>query len=465
MVLSKRVPVAAILPVVSTLLFSWPLAVPGRSLLQWLILPLLLLPLSACAPAEPPPTLTPTATVVPSPTIVPTPTLSAQFSDLTILEIGSDGPVVLGYIENSSSYPVADLLLQVALFDEQGELVDGALFSPLYPDLEAGDQSPFRVQFPPGEQSHETLVEVVSYRPINRAPARPQIEILERTVTNTGDVTLIGQIIPGELYRVDRVIGISTREEGTPTAWLEAGEYAAVSTPERPAMFSLTVPAEHLDDDLALYPVGEAAGAAPDVELEFSISPSLLLSAQDDPFVFGEVHNPSESAAPGRILLTFRRADQLLAFHSLPIPMPLPAGGTLAFSVADLPIIDGLIASDLAALDEISLEHELEGVIDGQSRTAARLGSEILEFEVIGSTAFLRARIENSHSEAVNQPTVFAALRSTAGSLQTAAWASPGESIAAGERLEALIQIPLPEGVNVFRGEFDIWAAGWSAAQ
>lgn len=343
--------------------------------------------------------------------------------------------------------------------------MDGALFSPLYSELGPGDRSPFRVNFPPGEQAHQTLIEVVQYGPVGSAPDHPQVEILERTVTSAGDVILLGHVISSEPYRLDGIIGISSREDGSPTAWLEANEYAAISTSDRPAIFSLNVPAEYLDDNLALYPVGSTAGEAPVAELEFSLEPDLILSAQGDPFVFGEVRNPGENSAPGRILLTFRRAGQLLAFHSLAIPMPLPGGGTLAFTVADLPIVDGLIAQDPASLDDISLEHELEGVIDAQNRTAVRLGSEILEFEVIGSTAFLRARIENSFSEAVNQPTVFAALRSTSGALQTAAWASPGESIDSGERLEALIQIPLPEGVNVFRGEFDIWAAGWSASQ
>lgn len=419
---------------------------------------------AGCGPAPPPPTATPTATPTLTPTVVPTPTLSAEFSELRIQELASDGRAVIGLVQNVSPYPISDVSLQIAMFDEGGIAIDAALFAPLYDQLGPGEVSPFRVRFPAGPDPAEILVEAVGYSPLNAAPVRPDLEVTDRAQAGSGAIILQGHARHDRPFSLSGVVGLISSPEAEPLAWIESRDLMFWGSPDTPAVFTLVIPEQYASAQLMLFPVWAESDGEPQTNLTFSLSPQLARDEQGDPFVLGEVRNAGETAAGGQILLSFLLGPRRVGFHTVRLPSPIPAGSTLVFSLDELPALDSLAASGDLDAEALTIEADLAADPEDAVRRAVRLPAEILEFEVIGSTAYLTVRLENHESTPVQSPTTIAALRTTAGELVAGAWGALGGSIEPGERTTVLVEIPLPEGADIFRGEFDIWATGWQPA-
>lgn len=417
--------------------------------------------LPACAPTPPPATATPTATPTLTPTVVPTPTLAAEFSELRIQDAAPSGRSVIGLVHNISPYPVSDLSLQIAMFDQQGGLIDAALSKPLYDQLGPGEVSPFRVPFPDGPEPAQILIEAVEYSPLNAAPARLLLEVTDRTQSGSGEIILQGRARYDRPYTLSRVVALVASPDTVPLEWIESNDFMFWGSPEAPAVFTLVIPQQHASAELMLFPVWGESGREPPSALTFSRTPELATDDQGDPFVLGEVRNAGETAAGGQILLRFLLGGVQVAFHTLRLPSPIPPGSTLVFAVDDLPIIDTLAAAGDLDTQALAIEASLAADPADASRRAVRLPAEILEFEVIGSTAYLTVRVENDESSPVQSPTTIAALRTTGGELLAAAWGALNGAIQPGQRQTVLVEVPLPPGVDVFRGEFDIWATGW----
>jgi hypothetical protein len=85
---------------------------------------------------------------------------------------------------------------------------------------------------------------------------------------------------------------------------------------------------------------------------------------------------------------------------------------------------------------------------------------EVIGYEPVGSTLFLRVRLTAPVSAAIERPTAFATINGPDGSLLSAGWSSGPILLGSGQEAVVTVPIPLPSGLDLTEAQFDVRAAG-----
>ena len=85
---------------------------------------------------------------------------------------------------------------------------------------------------------------------------------------------------------------------------------------------------------------------------------------------------------------------------------------------------------------------------------------QIIQFEPIGSSLFIKGEIFNPQEMGVESATVLAAVRSTSGELLTAGWIHLSEILPGNDSREFVLHLSLPQGADPAMNEYDVQAFG-----
>jgi hypothetical protein len=209
------------------------------------------------------------------------------------------------------------------------------------------------------------------------------------------------------------------------------------------------------------YADASASDEVPEPGIELVGAAELRQTGQGLPFVVGLLTNSDDRSRLPVVLLSIRHREQVLALAALSGPFPIGPGEQLPFGQDEFPGLFG-------RLHELELDPaELEVVAWVDRRASApspdhrsQLEVRIESLESVGSAVFLRGAVVNPQSVTVSRPSLYAAVRGTDGELLTAGWRELAARLAGGSRLEFVVDLPLPQGIDPAMSEFDVLAFG-----
>jgi hypothetical protein len=207
------------------------------------------------------------------------------------------------------------------------------------------------------------------------------------------------------------------------------------------------------------YVDAQTSEAQPESIIALDGSARLQFTAQGRPFVIGTVVNSGDQPRTASLLLILRADSKVHGVAGLVSPFPIGPGEHLPFGQTEFP---GLTAR-LAALDVDPAVLQVEAWVDPRASAPVpdhrvQLEVRIDSFSSVGSAVFLRGAVTNPLSMSVTRPSLYAALRTTEGELLSAGWRELAPRLAAGERLEFVLDLPLPEDADPAMTEFDVVA-------
>jgi hypothetical protein len=172
---------------------------------------------------------------------------------------------------------------------------------------------------------------------------------------------------------------------------------------------------------------------------------------QGNPFITAIVHNPSQEPVWLSLTAIALEGEEWIAGDSLSLPVPLAAGGRAPFSLR-LPGV-GLPAED-----------PVEWLIAAQASPAesgpVAVSSEVVGYETVGSTLFLRIVLTGGETAGVLSPSARAMIRGDEGQIVSAGWGAGPPFLAPGETTVLTLALPLPGGFDLTLGQLDVQGSG-----
>lgn len=422
------------------------------------LIPLVALALSACVSQAPP--VSPTATSSP-PSPVPitvTPTLAASLPSPSIVKGPSGEVQALGIIRNQAPAGVTDIDLAVKfLSGHEGDILSETQVRPLLPYLPAGGSSPIVALFQGAGAPSTAQTEVLRYTEWRGETAEVAVSAARALPAAESRTRVVGYMqAPGRTaVQIDGLEVLALDDTGSPTTLAESVSAPMYLAPGAQVPFQALLLGRFPLSSARVYLAAAHTEPRPPSKLEVKFEPGWQVDPQGNLFLLGTLRNGTDTPQTGEILLAFRRGASLLGVVDLYTRIPLAPGELRPFAVSNPPLLAGTEPGDvqIEANPQPQLERESE-------LTVVHLSVQVTAAETLGSRVFLRGLVVNDQANSVSEPTLFAALRATDGSLWSAAWQPLGGELHAGERHEFVLSLPLPEGAELPFGEFDLRALG-----
>ncbi len=372
--------------------------------------------------------------------------------------------VVLGIIHNDSDQNVAEISLEVSLLDFNGDLLVHQRVSPLLEHIAPGEDSPYAAQFEAIEGIASAEVEIIHSEPTSFDRASVRFQETATFTARSGEFAVLGTVTnasdkPLNLHSLGillmddsgSAIDLSTYAAG-PTS-LEAGQTSPVL---------LTLETSIDAGEWVFYADATSISTLPPVELFFTREPSLELTDQGLPFVLGEIHNEAGYIRWVRLLIAAYHESELLSCTVTTFPIPIDPDENRAFLETRLPGLLVNAESQGVSLVDVEIQANIElNFARGFDETPVPLSVEIDRYQPVGSTLILHGKITNTEERTLEQPTVLATMRTTAGDLVSAGWSIISDTLAPAETLIFVLPLPLPQNTDTVMSEFDLQAVGF----
>lgn len=415
--------------------------------------------LAGCAPAGPAPTATTPATAAPTPSPIPaTPTLHAFLPEPMLVESPLGRRGALGLIRNQAPFAVERIDLRMTFLSSAGDTLHRERLRPLLPYLAPGEASPVHLEYKGSPEPSSIGLEVISYRVREAPTVQPVVDVQQTSATAEGGTRVLGEVElqnEAEAARIDGYAVANESPDGKLTSLARAVLAPSYLASGELLPFEALLPTQARLTSIRTYVSASPAERRPPSPVEVVLTPGWSSDPQGRPFLVGIVRNPTDTTVAAEILLAFRHDGELVQVIGLDGHVPLAPGEQRPFGVRELALPKDV---DPTAVElEPIIVPPAPGEIPPRVET---LRMDIAGAEALGSNFFLRGQVSNDGPAAVANPTLFAALRATDGTLWTAGWLQLGDTFAAGQSEMFVLSLPLPEGIEVPLGEFDLRALG-----
>ncbi|NIS81706.1 MAG: hypothetical protein GTO14_16210, partial [Anaerolineales bacterium] len=139
-------------------------------------------------------TSTPTAPPSVTPSLSPTPEPKGHVEALTILQGPGKEINVVGILRNISDQPWTDIVILVAIWDTENQLVDHQTVSPLLKNLGQNETGLFVAKFENINSVESASAEVLDISPTTFDRASVQVTVLKTIPTGEGKPAILGTI-------------------------------------------------------------------------------------------------------------------------------------------------------------------------------------------------------------------------------------------------------------------------------
>jgi hypothetical protein len=402
----------------------------------------------------------PDATAYPTSPAGPLPEIA--ISDLVVQAGENKGEWwILGMATNDSPAALETVRLRVELANAEGTPTSEATVSLPLSILQPQASSPFaaRLHQPGTPAGAHASLESFLFSSAEAIPLR--VGPIHTTRVPDG-VFVRGTVLASERVpvRVHDVV-VAWRDEDRALAGLALATVAGASVPPGGAApWIAFAPGAGPD---SLFQVFTAAGiVAPPSESPISVvdGPTWRVTSQGQGFATGAVRNDGQVAVFPQVAIAAYVDGTPISLQVLESGIPLQPGETLTFAADQLPGLRAALEAEHIDMAELTLEAYLDGQpVPPDVGAPILLPVSIRQFEVIGSSAFVRGFVSRPASVSLESAAVFVSLRSTAGEPLSARWLEldPPPSDAGSE---FSLDIPLPAGVDAAMCEYDVRALG-----
>jgi hypothetical protein len=216
--------------------------------------------------------------------------------------------------------------------------------------------------------------------------------------------------------------------------------------------FLALLPRGSEDFEWEVFPIARRAVGSPlTVEILEVLSDR---DGQGNPFVSAVVHNNSPEPLWLTLTGVVLEGERWLVGDSFTLPLPLAPGGRAPFALR-IPSV-GLPQAE--AVEWLLVPHTTPA-----EASPISLPSEVVGYESVGSTLFLRVRITAGEGTTIESPSAYASLTDGEGQIVSAGWGSGPPMLTPGASVEVTLALPLPRGFDLTLGQLDVQAAGLRA--
>jgi hypothetical protein len=419
------------------------------------------------ASPSPSPTSFTTATISPSVTTThsPTPEPEGHIEALSIIRGQGNDFNVVGILRNISTQSWTDIAILVAVWDTNGNLIDHQTVNPLLKHFGPNETGPFVAFFETPTTVDSVTAEVIDVSTTSFERSNVQVKVTSTIPTAEGQLAILGTIANTNSYPVFlhglSFLAVDMSSEITGFATLAAGPTHIDSQRARPFLAFLETDAT--DYTLLPYPDAVQTTTLLPIEVTLAESPRFETTEQDHLFIVGEVRNDASYQRWVRLLVSLEYRGELIAFTTMDLPTPLKPGESRAFAVTDFPGLREQMQILNPSMEALNLIIKIEPNLSRDyDEVPIPLGFEIELLEALGSSLILKGSISNSTAVTLNDVTVLATARSTAGEVITAGWLTIVETLDPGEIATFVLPLAIPKGADPAMIEFDVQAFGFT---
>jgi hypothetical protein len=405
---------------------------------------------------------TPEKTVSITPTILAETDPKLEVIEFTILqtpELGRWNGV--GILENTSQDHLRDLRVILADEDLTSEIERIEIRAALE-NLAPGERSPFIVSAdtPINTALPSLGVEALNYYPLERGDVVAE-DLISIQLPN-GEPGLHG-IMRNKSYlhiAIHSLAILARSDSGDPVA---IGEYWAGPThlpPRRSAPFIAAFSNDLEHDSYEVFIDSTEVDDPGDPQIQFSEGPTVRTTEQGQTFLTGMLRN--ETSQPHQLSMTIlaKSDERVIGLVRIEQPVPHLPNEARPFSVSlsdhFSSLVPGMEWTDAEEFEAVIDAHQTNEVVP----SPAPLDLQINQFEVIGSTLFLRGSLSNPLEVRLVFAAVLGSLRTPEGIVQSAGWYTHPTPLDPHESIEFTLSMPIPADFQPAEGEFDLQALG-----
>ena len=418
--------------------------------------------------ARPTSTSTPTASTTPlsRETTLPSPTprVEVVIQDL-ILYPGEDygGYYVIGTLENQSQDQIGSISIRISIFDTEERLISEQAIQPFLARLSPKAISPFKTYFPNASEAASVSAEIITYQPIKYKEVAMEIADLKTFTTNDGGMAILGFLEnPNTTAVVIDALGFLTVDsQGDPIDLFPYTAGLSMLGPGERTPFLALSSQDPEDVDLIPYYYAALTRDERSISLIYSTPPEILITEQGAPLVLGTITNENKRPVELTFLIILRIENEILTITSINPLLPLRPGESRPYAITDFPGLTAQLPKNESLVGELTAEILIDPYGSRPSnRILVQLDVQIIQFEPIGSSLFIKGEVFNPQEIGVESTTVLAAVRSTAGELLTAGWTHLLETLPGNDSREFVLHLSLPQGADPAMNEYDVQAFG-----
>jgi hypothetical protein len=370
---------------------------------------------------------------------------------------------VIGALENQSQEQIDSISIHISLLDTEERLVSEQVIQPFLSRLKPKAISPFKATFPNASEAASVSAEIINYQSTNFEEVTMEIADLKTISTIDGGFVILGYLEnPNATTLVIDALGLlAVDSQGDLIDLFPYTAGLSMLGPSERVPF-LTHSSQDLGEvDLVPYYNASLMRKERSASLTISIPPKVLITEQGAPLIVGTITNENNRPFETAFLIILRIEDEILTITSIEPLLPLRTGETLSYAITDFPGLTAQLAKHESWVEDLTAEILIDpGATHPSNRNLVPLDVQIIQFEPIGSSLFIKGNIFNSQEMGVESATVLAAVRSTAGELLTAGWTHLLEILPGNDSREFLLHLSLPQGADPAMNEYDVQAFG-----
>ena len=366
--------------------------------------------------------------------------------------------LVLGIAENTGEQDLQNPRVLIVLRDEAGNEI-ARRTAPLPADrLAAGAAWPYREPFRPSPAPSSVEAYLMGDPIPPEGTPLLKAEPVRVFIDDHGLPTALGRLtnLTNESVIIEALRLVGSDSSGDLSTVVDAEPALVALHPDAPVPFLAGLPVNGADLDWEAYALAHA-GAMPRSGAEI-----LDIEYHDDdqgnPFVTAALHNTSPVPLWIRLTGLMIGDEAWLAGVAAELPIPLSPGELVRFTLRGPGANSAPSSSDTS--ESPTMAWQLFAETEAAERSPMPVALEVIGYEPVGSTLFLRVRLSAPVSAAIERPTAFATINGPDGSLLSAGWSSGPILLGAGQDAVVTVPIPLPADLDLTEVQFDVRAAG-----
>jgi hypothetical protein len=418
--------------------------------------------------ARPTPTTTPTATATPvsreTTTPSPTPHVEVVIQELILFPGQDDGGYyVIGTLENQSQEQIDSISIHISISDKAGKLISEQVIQPFLARLNPKAISPFKATFPIASEAASVSAEIITYQPTEYKEVTMEIDDLKTISTIDGGMAILGLLenTNATSLVIDALGLLAVDSQGDPIDLFPYTAGLSLLGPGERVPFLALSSQDPGEVDLVPYYSATLTRGERSAPLTISTPPKVLITEQGAPLILGTITNENNRPFETAFLIILRIEEEILTITSIKPLLPLRPGETRPYAITDFPGLTDQLAKHESRIEELTAEILIDPYASRPSnRNLVQLDVQIIQFEPIGSSLFIKGEIFNPQEMGVESATVLAAVRLTSGELLTAGWTYLLEILPGNDSREFVLHLSLPQGADPSMNEYDVQAFG-----
>ena len=400
--------------------------------------------------------------------LVPSPSAAAPEAATPVVQILSHARLresnrpgewlVLGIAENTGEQDLQNPQVRIVLRDEAGNEI-ARRTAPLPTDrLAAGAAWPYREPFRPSPAPSSVEAQLMGDPIPPEGTPLLKAEHVRVFIDDQGLPTALGRLtnLSNESVIVETVRVVGSESSGDLATVVDAQPAFMGLPPDTPVPFLASLPVSGADLDWEAYALAQA-GAIPRSGAEI-VDIEYHDDDQGNLFVTAALHNTSPIPLWVRLTGLMLEDGAWLAGVPAEIPVPLSPGELVPFTLRGPGADSAASPSDTS--ESPTIAWQLFAETEAAERSPMPIALEVIGYEPVGSTLFLRVRLTAPVSAAIDRPTAFATINGPDGSLLSAGWSSGPILLGSGQEAVVTVPIPLPSDLDLTQVQFDVRASG-----